>query len=167
MCSGTSWKTKQQIKNNKCNPISGVDEISKQRVVYLVLCDVNEQLLLEELFQYVFGCHVNKRLQRDIKLNMVTKRVRKKAQILKDDRRIIERDNWEPLIEDEGVYLFGWRRHAHLDNDDGSCDVLLLHPLTVHLDRLDSHLGLLWRGKKHYTVVSFLDPRTICLFIFR
>lgn len=40
-------------------------------------------------------------------------------------------------------YLFCWWRHAHLNNDNGSCDVLLLHLLTVHLYRFYAHLRLL------------------------
>lgn len=39
---------KEEKKREKCSS------------VYLVLCDVNKQLLLQKLFQDIFGSHVNK-----------------------------------------------------------------------------------------------------------
>lgn len=41
------------------------------------------------------------------------------------------------------THLLGGGGHALLHHDEGAGDVLFLHPLAVHLDRLDADLGLL------------------------
>lgn len=42
------------------------------------------------------------------------------------------------------THLLGRGGHSLLHHDQGPGDVLLLHALAVHLDRLDPHFGLLW-----------------------
>lgn len=52
--------------------------------------------------------------------------------------------SWVHYPGGRGPYLLGGGRHALLNHDEGPCDVLLLHALTVYLDCLDPHFGLLW-----------------------
>lgn len=62
-----------------------------------------------------------------------------------------------------GAHLLGRGRHALLHHDEGPCDVLLLHPLAVHLDGLDAHLRLLWgQSTCQPTPSGPADPTLLC-----